>query len=101
MNPPPDFFEENSLDPVLAAKGGSAAGKPEKGGGPAVPKKKAGFYLSEALLARFDRQFHQLKIDGVPVENKSALLELALEYALADLAREEESELLRKLSQGP
>jgi hypothetical protein len=78
------------------AKGATVAGKP----GPAVPKKKAGFYLSEALLARFDRQFHQLKIDGVPVGNKSALLELALEYALSDLARKEESVLMRKLVQG-
>lgn len=94
-NPPPDFFEEHSLDPVS-----TAAGKPEKGAGVSVPKKKAGFYLSEALLTRFDRQFHQLKLDGVPVENKSALLELALEYALADLARAEESVLLHRLNQG-
>jgi hypothetical protein len=108
-NPPPDFFEEHSLDPVRAAKGGAAkgasakgataAGKPEKGTVASVPKKKAGFYLSEALLSRFDRQFHQLKIDGVPVENKSALLELALEYALTDLDRAEESVLLRRLNE--
>lgn len=94
-NPPPDFFEEHRLDPVA-----TAARTPSNRRGAAVAKKKAGFYLSEALLRRFDRQFHQLKIDGVPVENKSALLELALEYALADLAREEKSVLLRKMVQG-
>jgi hypothetical protein len=99
-NPPPDFFEEHRLDPVSTAAGTTAAGKPEKRAGGSVPKKKAGFYLSEALLTRFDRQFHQLKLDGVPVENKSALLELALEYALADLARAEESVLLQRLNQG-
>ncbi|MEJ2638800.1 MAG: hypothetical protein P8010_04420 [Desulfosarcinaceae bacterium] len=94
-NPPPDFFEEHNLDPVTAA-----ARTPGKGQRAAVPKKKAGFYLSEDLLTRFDRLFHQLKIDGVPVENKSALLELALEFALADLARADESVLLRRLTQG-
>jgi hypothetical protein len=94
-NPPPDFFEEHSLDPVTTATRTAA-----KGNSAPVPKKKAGFYLSEALLTRFDRQFHQLKIDGVPVENKSALLELALEYALADLARADESVLLRRLTRG-
>ena len=99
-NPPPDFFEEHSLDPVLAARGISAKGNSAKGPTVPVPKKKAGFYLPEELLVRFDRQFHQLKIDGVPVENKSALLELALEYALADLAREDRSVLLGKLMQG-
>lgn len=93
-NPLPDFFEEHSLDPVS-----TAARAPGRGTPAPVPKKKAGFYLSEALLTRFDRQFHQLKIDGVPVENKSALVELALEYALADLAREEGSVLLRKLGE--
>jgi hypothetical protein len=94
-NPPPDFFEEHSLDPVTAA-----ARTPVKGRRAAVPKKKAGFYLSEDLLTRFDRRFHQLKIDGVPVENKSALLELTLEFALADLARGDESVLLQRLTQG-
>lgn len=92
-NTPPDFFEEHSLDPVT-----TAARTPKKGIPAAVTKKKAGFYLPAELLSRFDRQFHQLKIDGVPVENKSALLELALEYALADLERNEESVLLRRLT---
>lgn len=103
-NTPPDFFEEHSLDPVTTAARTTAArttAARTPGRAPAaVPKKKAGFYLSEALLTRFDRQFHQLKIDGVPVENKSALVELALEYALADLAREAGSVLLRKLEGG-
>jgi hypothetical protein len=91
----PDFFEEHTLDPVTTAARTSA-----KGAHTAVPKKKAGFYLPAELLTRFDRQFHQLKIDGVPVENKSALLELVLEYALADLEREGRSVLLRKLEEG-
>jgi hypothetical protein len=94
-NPPPDFFEEHSLDPVT-----TAARTPGKGDSASVPKKKAGFYLSEDVLARFDRWFHQLKIDGVPVDNKSALLELALEFALADLARADESVLLQRLTRG-
>ena len=94
-NTPPDFFEEHTLDPVT-----TAARTPAKGSHAAAPKKKAGFYLPADLLTRFDRRFHQLKIDGVPVENKSALLELALEYALADLERKGRSVLLRKLEEG-
>jgi hypothetical protein len=96
----PDFFEEHTLDPVTTAARTTAARTSAKGAHTAVPKKKAGFYLPAELLTRFDRQFHQLKIDGVPVENKSALLELVLEYALADLEREGRSVLLRKLEEG-
>ena len=86
-NKSPDFFEDHILDPLAAATGRA---KP-----PAAPvtKKKAGFYLSEALLERFNRCYHQLKLDGAAVENKSALIELALTFALDDLDKGEQSKL--------
>jgi hypothetical protein len=87
----PDFFEENRMDPVAVATG-RAVQKPT------VPKRKAGFYFSETLLDRFNRKFHQLKLDGVPVENKSMLAEMALHYALDDLDRQEASQLLKRFS---
>ncbi len=65
-----------------------------------VPKRKAGFYFSEALLDRFTRKFHQLKLDGVPIDNKSALAEMALHFALDDLDRGEASQLLKRFG-GP
>ena len=55
----PDFFEDHELDPVAAVAGSRSAGTA------LVPKKKAGFYLSENLLDRFNRCFHQLKLEGV------------------------------------
>ena len=87
----PDFFEEQPLDPVTAAIRSQA---PET----AVRKKKAGFYLSEALLERFDRRFYQMKLAGRPVESKSALLEMALTFALDDLDKEDHSTLLNALT---
>jgi hypothetical protein len=97
MTPPdnpntPDFFEQDRLDPVSMATGG---GKPKR----VIPKKKAGFYFSEALLARFNRKFHQLKLDGVPIENKSMLAEIALNFALDDLDKGRAGRLLEKLSE--
>ena len=89
----PDFFDENRLDPVSVATGRSLAKA-------AVPKKKAGFYFSEALLDRFNRKFHQLKLDGLPVENKSMLAEVALGFALDDLDRGAASEMLKRLGNG-
>jgi len=86
----PDFFDEKRMDPVSVATGRPASKS-------AVPKRKAGFYFSEALLDRFNRKFHQLKLDGVPVENKSALAEMALHFALDDMDRGEASQLLRRL----
>jgi hypothetical protein len=78
QNKSPDFFEDHGLDPVTTATG--------KGHIPnQTPKKKAGFYLSVELLDRFNRRFHQMKLDGVPIDNKSALLEMALSFALDDL----------------
>ena len=78
QNKSPDFFEDHGLDPVTTATGKDHA--PNQ-----TSKKKAGFYLSVELLDRFNRRFHQMKLDGIPIENKSALLELALSFALDDL----------------
>ena len=63
---------------------------------PAVPKKKAGFYLSVTVLDRFERKFYELKLAGVPVGNKSALLEAALNFALDDLDRNPKSRVLNR-----
>ncbi len=89
----PDFFSESSFDPVSAA-----TGRVDRK--PAVKKKKAGFYLSEDVLARFNRKFHQMKLDGVPIENKSALAELAFDFALKDLEKEKKSRLLDRIKNG-
>ena len=86
----PDFFEDHALDPFDAATRSRSRPAP-------VLKKKAGFYLSQPLLERFNRQFHRLKLDGAPIENKSALLEMALGYALDDLEKGERSQLLSTL----
>ncbi|MDJ0804045.1 MAG: hypothetical protein QNI97_14310 [Desulfobacterales bacterium] len=86
---PPDFFEPSPLDPMRTATGGRT---PEA----AVPKKKAGFYLSLDVLDRFERKFYELKLAGVPVGNKSALLEAALNFALDDLDRNPESRVLKR-----
>ncbi len=85
-----DFFHDPPLDPVAAATGNR---KPS-----AVPKKKAGFYLPVDVLNRFDRKFHELKLAGHSIENKSAMLEAALGYALDDLDRGPASTILRRLS---
>lgn len=90
----PDFFDENRMDPVSVATGRPASklAVPQ----PAVPKRKAGFYFSESLLDRFTRKFHQLKLDGVPIQNKSALAEMALHFALDDMDRGDASQLLKR-----
>ena len=77
----PDFFEDHRLDPLATATGSRSSKAAPRA------KKKAGFYLSEELLDRFNRCFHQMKLEGVAVENKSALLEKALEFALDDLEK--------------
>lgn len=87
----PDFFKDDRLDPVSVATG-------HPHGKPAVPKKKVGFYFSETLLDRFNRKFHQLKLDGVSIENKSMLAEMALHFALDDLDRQGASRLLKRLA---
>lgn len=85
----PDFFDENRLDPVSVATGRPVSK-------PAVPKKKAGFYFSKTLLDRFNRKFHQLKLDGAGVENKSMLAEMALHFALDDLDQGDASRLIKR-----
>ena len=87
----PDFFDENRIDPVSVATGRSKSK-------PAVAKRKAGFYFSETLLDRFNRKFHQLKLDGVPVDNKSTLAEMALHFALDDMDKQDASQLLKMLN---
>ncbi len=84
----PDFFDEDPMDPVSVATGRTV---PKA----AVLKRKVGFYFSETLLDRFTRKFHQLKLDGVPIENKSALAEMALHFALDDMDRGDASLLLK------
>jgi hypothetical protein len=95
QNKSPDFFEEHDLDPMTTATGPKTAAKKP------VPKKKAGFYLPEPLLERFNRRYHQLKLDGAAIENKSALVEVALTYALDDLDRGRQSEIIAALDDPP
>lgn len=85
-----DFFEDHWLDPVDTAVGS----RPLEA---VIRKKKAGFYISEELLERFTRKFYELKLAGAAIENKSALLEMALAFALDDLDKDEESDLLQAL----
>jgi hypothetical protein len=100
----PDFFDEDGLDPVETATGLAQPAVPDKGASPAAgagqttAKKKAGFYLSVDLLNRFAHKFHELKLSGAAIENKSTLLEAALGYALDDMDKGEESQVLRKLA---
>ena len=100
----PDFFSEDGIDPVDSATGSKqpliedrnrSSGKDMKIG-PAA-KKKAGFYLSIDILDRFTLKFHELKLAGIPIDNKSTLLELALEFALDDLDKSAESRVLKRL----
>ena len=105
----PDFFGEDGVDPVETATGyppslpgdkpapssGAAANT-----GPAVElavKKKAGFYLSVNILNRFTLKFHELKLAGVAIDNKSSLLEAALGFALDDMDKGEGSQVLKKI----
>lgn len=91
-----DFFEEVSFDPVTSATGPERK-KGKKRNTAGQDKKKAGFYLSTALLERFNRKFYQLKLNGVSIENKSALVEAALNFALDDMDREQDSRVLKNL----
>jgi len=88
----PDFFETPPIDPVLAA-----TGRKKETGVPAPAKRKAGFYLSVDLLDRFNRKFHELKLGGSPVENKSAMLEKMLSFALDDMDRGGNSAIMQRL----
>ena len=112
-NKTPDFFKDESFDPVEVATGQSGPGSsgqnsekpaplyPGKSVGPKTRtgqtpnKKKAGFYVSVDLLDRFTRKFYELKLAGAAIENKSALLELALSFALDDLDKGAKSRVLQ------
>jgi hypothetical protein len=98
-NKTPEFFSEESFDPVGVAtgQGGQGAVGPKTHVGPAVNKKKAGFYLSVELLDRFTRKFYELKLAGAAIENKSALLELTLSFALDDLDRGSKSQVMQNI----
>jgi hypothetical protein len=101
----PEFYENHKFDPVLSAIGsgenrqkGEVKNSPieEKEGGSQAVKKKAGFYLSTDLLHRFTRKFHELKLAGVTIENKSTFIEAALSFALDDIDKGEGSRVLKK-----
>jgi hypothetical protein len=105
-NKTPEFYENHKFDPVLSAIGPGENRKKEeaknssaegKEGGIRAAKKKAGFYLSTDLLDRFTRKFHELKLAGVTIENKSAFIEAALSFALDDIDKGEGSRVLKKL----
>lgn len=104
----PDFFEDDGFDPVEAATGyppgspgdkttPSAASAKQEPPGQMAAKKKAGFYLSVELLNRFTHKFHELKLAGVAIDNKSTLLEAALGYALDDMDKGQKSQVLKKI----
>ena len=101
----PDFFKEDGVDPVESATGYrrriTEDKKPRSAGAQTATgtaaKKKAGFYLSVQLLDRFNLKFHELKVAGVAIENKSTLLEQALSFALDDLDKGQESRVLQQL----
>lgn len=80
--PKADFFADDGPDPVAAATG--AVGRPA-----AAAKRKAGFYLPQPLLDRFNARYYALRLAGVPIANKSALLEILLAFALDELERED------------
>lgn len=94
----PDFFEDTPLDPMRLATGGRTPGRGRRVGG--AEKKKVGFYLPVDLLERFTRKFHELKLAGAAIENKSALVEIALAFALDDLDKGGASRLLEGLQAG-
>jgi len=90
----PDLFDDRGPDPVEAATGrrGPRAA--------AEPKRKAGFYLPDELLGRFNTPYYELKLAGASVGNKSALLEAALRFALEDLERGANSAILKRFGRG-
>ncbi len=93
-----DFFEERPFDPVNVAIGpGTQSGRVKSKKNAADTKRKAGFYLSVDILNRFNRKFYELKLEGVAIENKSALLELALSFALDDMDKVNESHVLTRI----
>ena len=94
----PDFFNEDGLDPVdIATKHPQDPPEDRTNAPSAIAKKKAGFYLSVNLLNRFNQKFHELKLAGVAIDNKSTLLESALGFALDDMDKGLDSQVLQKL----
>ena len=93
----PDLFADTALDPVESATGHRKPSPPSQRAVSTAAKKKAGFYLSVDILERFTLKFHELKLAGVSVDNKSALLELALAFALDDMDKGNNSRVLQKL----
>ena len=100
----PDFFSEDGIDPVDSATGNrqlltedktTSSAKDAKTG--MSTKKKAGFYLSKEIIERFTLKFHELKLAGIAIDNKSTLLELALAFALDDLDKGKKSRVLQRL----
>jgi len=103
-NQTPDLFADQLPDPVGAAIHRRETPRPlgrRPAGTAPESKRKAGFYLSDGLLGRFNTRFYELKLAGVAVENKSALLEAALAYALDDLDRGQESKILKRIRPVP
>jgi len=100
----PDFFREGGIDPVELATGNRQPLTGDNDTSSAKnaktrmsTKKKAGFYLSREILERFARKFHELKLAGIAIDNKSTLLELALAFALDDLDKGGKSRVLQRL----
>ena len=52
-------------------------------------KRKAGFYLTQATIDRLEKRYLMLKLEGVPVLNKSQLVELALGMLFDDLSQKD------------
>jgi len=105
----PDFFGEDGVDPIQIATGSPQSSPEDKPAastraasktGPAgevAVKKKAGFYLTVSVLNRFNLKFHELKLAGVAIDNKSTLLEAALGFALDDMDQGEGSQVLKNI----
>ena len=93
----PDLFADTPLDPVESATGYQKPSPPSQSAVSTAAKKKAGFYLSVDIIERFTLKFHELKLAGVAVDNKSTLLELALSFALDDMDKGNNSRVLQKL----
>ena len=95
----PDFFEDSPFDPVSAATGTTPKARSGSASNDLKPqKRKVGFYLSATVLERFNRSFYELKLQGQSIENKSALLEAVLDFALDDIDRGGESCILRSIA---
>ena len=93
----PDLFADTSLDPVESATGYQKPPPPSQRVVNTAAKKKAGFYLSVDIIERFTLKFHEIKLAGLAVDNKSTLLELALSFALDDMDKGNNSRVLQKL----